>query len=295
MSEPILPIVQVDAFTDRPFRGNPAAVCLLPTARPDEWMQAVAAEMNLSETAFLRRLGELGDQRFELRWFTPEVEVDLCGHATLASAHALWESGEVPAREEIRFRSASGELVCERGDDGWIHLDFPALPSVEVEEDGEDGRLRREIAAALGAGSPVELRWLGRSRFDLLAELASEAEVRGLDPDQEALRALGTRGVIVTALAERAAGEGGSEASGDDGAPDFVSRFFCPGVGIPEDPVTGSAHCALAPFWARRLGRDRLTGHQASARGGTVWVELRGDRVRLGGQAVTVLTGELRV
>jgi PhzF family phenazine biosynthesis protein len=293
MTAPTLPIAQVDAFTDRPFHGNPAAVCLLPTIRPDEWMQAVAAEMNLSETAFLRRLGEAdlagGDQRFEIRWFTPAVEVDLCGHATLASAHALWESGEVPGDQAIRFRSASGELVCERGDDGWIHLDFPALPSEAVGEEGDDGRLREEIATALGAGSPVRLSWLGRSRFDLLAELGSEAKVRGLDPDQEALRALGARGVIATA---RVAGDGGG-AEGED-APDFVSRFFCPGVGIPEDPVTGSAHCALAPFWTGRLGRDRLVGYQASARGGTVRVELSGDRVRLGGRAVTVLTGELR-
>lgn len=278
MSEPVLPIAQVDAFADRPFTGNPAAVCLLPATRPDEWMQSVAAEMNLSETAFLRRLDPHEDGGFEIRWFTPEVEVDLCGHATLASAHALWENGEVPTSEPIRFRSASGPLLCERDDDGTIWLDFPALPPEALGEGGDDRRLHETIAAALDA----DVRWLGRSRFDLLAELGSEAEVRALDPDQAALARLGTRGVIATARAA------------EDGEHDFVSRFFCPGVGIPEDPVTGSAHCCLAPYWAERLGRDRLVGYQASRRGGTVRTVVAGDRVRLGGRAVTVWTGELR-
>ena len=278
MSEPILPIAQVDAFADRPFTGNPAAVCLLPEARPEEWMQAVAAEMNLSETAFLRRLDPHEDGGFEIRWFTPEVEVDLCGHATLASAHALWENGEVAKTEPIRLRSASGSLTCERESDGTIWLDFPALPPEALGEGDDDRRTREAVRAALGAPP----RWLGRSRFDLLAELASEADVRALRPDLAALGALGTRGVIATARADGA------------GEPDFVSRFFCPGVGIAEDPVTGSAHCCLAPFWSARLGRDRLTGYQASRRGGTVRTVLDGDRVRLGGRAVTVWTGELR-
>ena len=206
------------------------------------------------------------------------MEVDLCGHATLASAHALWENGEVAKTEPIRFRSASGSLTCEREDDGTIWLDFPALPPEALGEGDDDRRLHTSIAAALGA----DVRWLGRSRFDLLAELGSEADVRGLDPDQSALARLGSRGVIATARADGA------------GEHDFVSRFFCPGVGIAEDPVTGSAHCCLAPFWSARLGRDRLAGYQASRRGGTVRTVLDGDRVRLGGRAVTVWTGELR-
>jgi predicted PhzF superfamily epimerase YddE/YHI9 len=281
MSRPTLSIAQVDAFADRPFTGNPAAVCLLPAARSDAWMQAVAGEMNLAETAFLLRHGD----GYDLRWFTPEVEVDLCGHATLASAHLLWERGEVPADRAIRFETRSGRLTCERsapadgadGDDPpWIWMDFPATPA-EALAAGEDGAaLTAGLSAALGA-TP---RWAGRSRFDLLVELASEAEVTGLAPDPRSLAAIETRGIIATAPSDR-------------GGCDFVSRFFAPGVGVPEDPVTGSAHCTLAPFWSARLGRPDLVGYQASARGGTVRTELRGERVRLGGRAVTVLTGEL--
>lgn len=279
MSRPVIPFAQVDAFTERPFAGNPAAVCLLPEARPDDWLQAVAAEMNLSETAFLVRRGE----EVDLRWFTPVAEVDLCGHATLASAHALWESGEAAPGEPIRFQTRSGLLTCEQGGidgpaeapgDGeeWIWMDFPAEPAEE------SPRVPEELAEGLGA-SP---RWCGRNRLDLLVELADEDEVRSLRPDLGRLAALGARGTIVTAAAA-------------GGEHDFVSRYFAPGVGVPEDPVTGSAHCCLAPFWARRLGRERLVGYQASARGGTVRTVVAGDRVKLGGRAVTVLTGELAV
>lgn len=277
MSHPVIPLAQVDAFADRPFRGNPAAVCLLPEERPDEWLQAVAAEMNLSETAFLVRR----DDDFDLRWFTPEAEVDLCGHATLASAHALWESGEAAPDEPIRFRTRSGLLTCQRGGaDGpgeaagkeWIWMDFPAEPPEAVTPVPE------ALAVALGA----TIRHAGRNRLDFLVELGAEDEVRALRPDLDRLAELGARGVIVTAAAE-------------DGQHDFVSRYFAPGVGVPEDPVTGSAHCCLGPFWAARLGRDRLAGYQASRRGGTVRVVVAGDRVKLGGRAVTVLTGELAV
>jgi len=253
-----IPLWQVDAFTDEPFRGNPAAVCLLAAPAEDAWMQAVAAEMNLSETAFLLREGEA----WRLRWFTPVAEVDLCGHATLASAHVLAGQGE----SAPRFRTRSGELRAAARD-GRIELDFPALPVTE--EPPPAGLLE-----ALGA----EARFTGRSRFDRLVEVASEEALRALRPDFEALKRVDTRGVICTCRGARA---------------DFLSRFFCPAVGVNEDPVTGSAHCVLAPFWAERLGRTELEGYQASARGGTVRVRLAGDRVFLGGHAVTVLEGEL--
>ena len=261
------PLFQVDAFTDEPFAGNPAAVCLLEAEADPAWMQRVAAEMNLPETAFLRRsAGRCG-----LRWFTPTVEVELCGHATLATAHVLFSEGLAEAGQPVRFDSASGPLTARPGADGTIWLDFPATPAAPV--DPPDGLLE-----ALGAG-PV--RWTGLGRLDYLVELADEAAVRDLAPDVGRLGWLGSRGVIVTAAA---AGTGGY---------DFVSRFFAPGAGIDEDPVTGSAHCALGPFWAGRLGRDELTGFQASARGGLVRVRPQGDRVLLGGRAVTVLRGQL--
>lgn len=260
-----VPIVQVDAFTAEPFAGNPAAVCVLPAPREERWMQAVAREMNLSETAFLVRRG---DGAWDLRWFTPAAEVELCGHATLASAHVLWSEGHLPAGETARFLTASGELRATRKPP-WIELDFPATRPVPA-------AAPTGLAAALGAEPVATLA----SRFDFLVELASEAAVRALEPDFRALRSLGVRGVIVTAPAATASF-------------DFVSRFFAPGVGIDEDPVTGSAHCALAPYWGARLGRAEMTGYQASARGGEVRVRLAGDRVILGGQAVTVLRGEL--
>jgi predicted PhzF superfamily epimerase YddE/YHI9 len=263
------PLYQVDAFTGEPFAGNPAAVCLLSGGEDPEWMQAVAAEMNLSETAFLHPGGEPG--RYRLRWFTPAVEVELCGHATLASAHVLWSEGLAGTGQPLRFDTASGPLAARPGEDGTIWLDFPATPA-------EPAGPPAGLLDALGGGPA---RFVGRSRFDYLVELEDEAAVRGLAPDVRRLGELGCRGVIATAAAEGAGGY------------DFVSRFFAPGAGIDEDPVTGSAHCTLGPYWADRLGRAELTGHQASARGGQVRVRPRGDRVLLGGRAVTVLRGQL--
>jgi predicted PhzF superfamily epimerase YddE/YHI9 len=262
------PITQVDAFTAEPFRGNPAAVCMLPAAAPSEWMQAVAREMNLSETAFVHA----HEDAFDLRWFTPAVEVDLCGHATLASAHVLWSEGHLPRDREAVFHTRSGVLTCVLEPDpagDWIRMDFPALPQEPA--DPPPGLL-----GALGA-TPT---YLGRNRFDFLVEVESEAEVRALRPDMGRLAEVNVRGVIVTARSA---------------APeyDFVSRFFGPRVGVPEDPVTGSAHTCLGPFWGARLGKTDLVGYQASARGGVVRVGVRGERVLLGGQAVTVLQGTL--
>jgi PhzF family phenazine biosynthesis protein len=262
------PIVQADAFTDRPFAGNPAAVCVLAEPRPDAWMQDVAREMNLSETAFLLR--REGSDGFDLRWFTPTVEVELCGHATLASAHVLWEEGHLPPAHEARFHTRSGVLVARRGN-GWIEMDFPAEPAAPVE--APDG-----LVEALGT-APV---WVGRNRFDLLVELPSEAAVRAIRPDMGRLRRIPARGVIVT-----------SRADADAPGHHFVSRFFAPAVGVDEDPVTGSAHCCLGPFWAARLDRAEVVGFQASARGGIVRVRPQGERVLLSGKAVTVLRGEL--
>ncbi|HEX2191042.1 MAG TPA: PhzF family phenazine biosynthesis protein [Longimicrobiaceae bacterium] len=258
------PVVQVDAFTDRPFAGNPAAVCILPSPRDEAWMQDVAREMNLSETAFLHPRGD----EWELRWFTPACEVDLCGHATLASAHLLWEDGRLAPDSEARFHTRSGLLTARR-EGAWISMDFPAKPEEETAPSPD-------LARALGV-TPV---YVGRSHFDCLVELESEEEVRGVRPDLGLLRGVAARGIIVTSR---------SEAPGVD----FVSRFFAPRVGVDEDPVTGSAHCCLAPYWARRLGRSELVGYQASPRGGTVRVRAEGERVHLGGQAVTVLRGEL--
>jgi PhzF family phenazine biosynthesis protein len=260
-------ITVVDAFTDRPFAGNPAAVCVLSAPAPEEWMRQVAREMNLAETAFLHRI----EDGFALRWFTPTVEVDLCGHATLASAHVLWQDAHLPETETARFHTRSGLLSARREGDR-IVLDFPATPAIEAP-------LPHDVLPALGVS---EACWTGKNRFDYLVEVARESEVRALTPDQSILARLGVRGVIVTSRA-------------DKGKPyDFVSRFFAPGAGIPEDPVTGSAHCTLAPHWRSTFGRDRMIGHQASARGGTVYVEWAGERVLLAGQAVTVMTSVLR-
>lgn len=257
-------IIQVDAFAAVPFAGNPAAVCVMEGPGEERWMQAVAREMNLSETAFLHRDGDV----WRLRWFTPAMEVELCGHATLASAHVLWETERLARDEVARFHTLSGELLA-RLDGAWIEMDFPAEPPVPV--DAPAGLLE-----ALGAGAIA----VARNRFDYLVEVESAGVVRGIDPDISGLRRVETRGVIVTSRA-------------DDGDHDFVSRFFAPGSGVDEDPVTGSAHCCLAPYWAERLGKVEMTGYQASARGGTVGVRLNGNRVMLRGRAVTVLRGEL--
>jgi PhzF family phenazine biosynthesis protein len=260
----------IDAFTDRPFGGNPAAVCLLDAdSFPDEaWMQQVAAEMNLSETAFAH---PRGGQDWALRWFTPVAEVKLCGHATLATAHALAQDGL--AAGTVRFDSRSGVLAATVAGDGSVTLDFPASPPTAVP-------LPPGLVEALGV--PVTAAHDTGALGDLLAEVADEHTVRTMTPDLAAVSGLAARGVIVTASAA------------DPGAGyDFVSRFFAPAVGIPEDPVTGSAHTALAPLWSARLGHDELVGLQASARSGLVRTRLRGDRVELTGRAVTVLDGTL--
>jgi PhzF family phenazine biosynthesis protein len=259
-----LAIVQVDAFTDTPFAGNPAAVCILPAPRDERWMQDVAREMNLSETAFLHREND----GYRLRWFTPTVEVALCGHATLASAHVLWEGGHLAPSLPARFHTKSGLLTAERRG-AWIELDFPATVAAPAEP-----------PPGLLEALHVQPAAVGRSRFDYLVEVDSEETVRRLDPDFTALGRVEARGVMVTS---RASTPGF----------DFVSRFFAPASGINEDPATGSSHCTLAPHWSKRLGKTELVAYQASARGGVVRVQVQGDRVILGGQAVTVLRGEL--
>lgn len=259
-------IFQVDAFTDRPFRGNPAAVCPLEAPADEGWMQRVAMEMNLSETAFCWPDGDA----LRLRWFTPVAEVDLCGHATLATSHVLWETGRLADDESARFVSRSGLLGATRRGEV-IELDFPARAVSPIKTTGA-------LEAALGVEASV-VASDGQSAF---LEVADEDTVRGLSPDFRRMNALGVRSAIVTARADAA-------------DLDFVSRFFAPGVGIDEDPVTGSAHCSLATYWAGELGRTELVGYQASARGGRVEVRLDGERVYIGGRAVTVMRGELLV
>ena len=260
-----VPLYQVDAFTNVAFRGNPAAVCLLDAPRPDGWLQDVAREMNLSETAFLVP----ADDGFDLRWFTPAVEVDLCGHATLASAHVLWETGRLEASAAARFYTRSGLLTARKQGDR-IEMDFPLDDVVDIP--APEGLLE-----ALGMTAVT----VGRTRFDYLVEVATAAELRALAPDLGRLGRIPARGIIVTSPS-------------DTPDHDFVSRFFAPASGIPEDPVTGSSHCALAPFWSKRLGKLELTAYQASPRGGTLYLRVEGDRVMIGGHAVTVFAGALR-
>jgi PhzF family phenazine biosynthesis protein len=260
-------IVQVDAFTNRPFAGNPAAVCVLKEAPSEQWMRDVAREMNLSETAFL--VPQNGG--YNLRWFTPAVEVALCGHATVASAHVLWQDGHLPEGKQAQFHTKSGLLTADQLGD-WIELDFPAKVATASEAPPE-------LLPALGI---KEAKFVGKNAFDYFVEIESDAALRALSPDHSTLRRLPVRGIIVTARSS---------------SPefDFISRFFAPGSGIDEDPVTGSAHTALTPYWAGVLGKNEMMAYQASARGGVVKVRLAGDRVKLGGQAVTVMTGELSV
>jgi PhzF family phenazine biosynthesis protein len=263
-----IPIFQVDAFTDEPFKGNPAGVCLLRWPVEAGWMQNVAAEMNLAETAFPCPEGD----GFRLRWFTPKVEVKLCGHATLATAHVLWEQGLLPADHEARFQTLSGLLTARRDGD-LIELDFPARPPLPKPPDWTEA-----VVGALGI-KPV---YVGMSAEDVIFEAADEETVRGLRPDLATLRTLPARGVIVTA---RSSG----------GRFDFISRFFAPAVGVDEDPVTGSSHTVLVPYWAQKLGRTSFTAYQASARGGVLHLKLAGDRVKIAGRAVTIIRGELAV
>jgi PhzF family phenazine biosynthesis protein len=257
-------IFQVDAFTDKPFAGNPAAVCVLTEAADEAWMQHLANEMNLSETAFLVPQGD----GYNLRWFTPAVEVELCGHATLASAHILWEQDFLAPENPARFYTRSGLLGAVRKD-AWIELDFPAEPEKQTE-------IPQDLFKALG--TPAQ--YVGKNRFDFILEFESAEMVRKMSPDFTLLSKLSARGFIVTSRS-------------DAGVYDFVSRFFAPAAGVNEDPVTGSAHCCLGPYWARKLGKNELTGYQASARGGVVKVRVGDDRVYIAGQAVTVMRGTL--
>lgn len=257
-------IVIADAFAYQPFSGNPAAVCVLDGPRDEQWMQSVAQEMNLSETAFLYRQ----EKGYRLRWFTPTIEVDLCGHATLATAHVLWSEGHLRPDAVAHFVTNSGPLTATREGE-WITLDFPAEPAT-------DAAVPEQLAEALG----VEPIYVGRNRFDLLVEIESEAVLRNLSPNYQQLAAIPVRGVIVT-----------SRCASDDY--DFVSRFFAPNCGITEDPVCGSAHCCLTPYWSDKLGETDLRAFQASPRGGVLRLGLRQDRVELSGQAMTVMRGAL--
>ncbi len=261
-----IPIYQVDAFAEEPFRGNPAGVCLLERPAEAAWMQKVAAEMNLAETAFPLAEGD----GFRLRWFTPAVEVKLCGHATLATAHILWERGLLAPGREARFETLSGPLTARRDGD-LVELDFPARPPLPRPPDWAGS-----VAGALGV-KPV---YIGMSAEDVLFEAADEAAVRSIAPDFAALRSLPARGVIVTSRSS-------------DERFDFVSRFFAPAVGVDEDPVTGSSHTVLVPYWAKKLGKTALTAYQASSRGGVLHLRDAGERVKIAGRAVTVIAGEL--
>jgi PhzF family phenazine biosynthesis protein len=265
------PLYVINAFVvaSNPFSGNPAAVCLLDKPREDSWLQAVAAQMNLSETAFLLPAENSND--WNLRWFTPKAEVDLCGHATLASAYFLWQTRTIPGDHPAIFQTRSGQLTCTRRDD-WIEMDFPAEPAVPADD------APSQLLAALNC--PGKIVGKKRNRFDFLIELPDEQTLRNLKPDLRALSAIPVRGVIVTAKSSTS-------------QYDFISRFFAPAVGVDEDPVTGSAHCCLAPYWSAKLGKTEMLAYQASARGGVVRVTAKGDRVLLAGQAITIVTGQL--
>ncbi len=257
-------IYHVDSFTDKPFSGNPAGVCILEGAADDKWMQNVAKEMNLSETAFLYP----EKNGYNLRWFAPDAEVDLCGHATLASAHIIWEKGFAEKYETLRFFTKSGDLTAN-SEDEWIQLNFPVLP--EEQTDAPE-----EIIDALG----IEPIYTGRNAFDYLVEVASEDELRAIQPDFSKLSKITTRGVCVTAIASSA-------------DCDFVSRLFAPAIGIPEDPVTGSTHCCLGPYWMKKLNKNNFISYQASERGGFLKVKVVEDRVLISGKAITVIESRI--
>jgi len=261
-----LKIYQVDAFTDKPFSGNPAAVCVLDSRGDADWMQRVAEEMNLSETAFLYKEAD----GYNLRWFTPTVEEELCGHATLASAHILWEEGYINKDQAVKFYTRSGLLTAAKRD-GRIELNFPQEQDTEI-------MAPKNLLQALG----IEAKYIGKNRLDYIVEVESEMMVRAIEPNLALLAAVSARGVIVTSVS-------------DNKEFDFVSRFFAPRDGILEDPVTGSAHCCLGPYWMQRLGKSELMAYQASKRGGIVKVQVTGDRVLLGGRAVTLFKGDLLV
>ena len=257
-------LYQVDAFASELFTGNPAGVCILESWLPEETMQAIALENNLAETAFAVRVGEC----YEIRWFTPEVEVELCGHATLASAHILWEQGILAPESPARFHTRSGLLSAVRKD-AWIEMDFPAEPETLAD-------FPSDIFKAFGA----DARYVGKNRFDFLLEFESDETIRKMAPNFSLLSHVSSRGFIVTSTS-------------DSDQYDFMSRFFAPAAGINEDPVTGSAHCCLGPYWAEKLGKNELTGYQASKRGGVVKVRVGDERVYLSGQAITVMRATL--
>jgi len=256
---------QVDSFTERPYYGNPAAVVILDKAADEEWMARVAAEMNLSETAFLYSTGK---NEYNLRWFTPAEEVDLCGHATLATAHILWEREFVNNSDDISFNTKSGKLICQNNN-GLIAMDFP-------KEAPEESAVPEEVHKGLG----VKLLYTGKNRMDYLVEVESEEVLKNLEPDFNLLKRLDSRGVIVTAHS-------------DNPDFDFVSRFFAPALLIDEDPVTGSAHCCLAPYWAKKLNKTEFKAMQVSKRQGVLQVKLKGNRVIISGNAVTVFEGRI--
>ncbi len=258
-------IFHVDTFTEKIFSGNPAGVCILTSPGDDIWMQNLAMEMNLSETAFLEKKGD----GYNLRWFTPRCEVDLCGHATLASAHCLWEEGYIDEKSEARFHTRSGLLTARKAD-GRIELNFP-----------REEEMASTPPLDLINGIGVKILYTGKNRMDYIIEVESENSVREMVPDFDILKKVDTRGIIVTA-------------SSKSREYDFVSRFFCPKLGINEDPVTGSAHCCLGPYWQKKLNKDSFTALQVSARGGVVRVRVAGERVYLGGSAVTLFAADLR-
>lgn len=263
-----LPIYQVDSFTNEPFKGNPAGVCLLSESMSDTWMANVAREMALSETAFLLPENDV----YRLRWFTPTDEVDLCGHATLASAHILWEAGLLTADQTAQFETRSGRLTADLKD-GWITMNFPVTAPKEITM---PAGLLEDI---FPEGPTPIVRYIGRSIFDILVEIDDPELLRGMEPDFVAVKQHPARGIIVTCAG--------------NGEYDFLSRFFAPQVGVNEDPVTGSAHSCLAPYWAKKLGKNQMRAYQASARGGELRLDLQGDRVLISGQAVTTIKGEL--
>jgi PhzF family phenazine biosynthesis protein len=262
-----IPIFTVDAFTEKPFSGNPAAVCLLKEALDDSVMQKIAFELNLAETAFVHK----EEDAYRLRWFTPASEVDLCGHATLASAHIMWEEKVVPQDKPIHFNTKSGILITKMKN-GEIEMDFPAIPEKEVS-------YPEDLVHALGG---VEPKYVGMTKWNYLVELPSEVAVRAVQPVFEKLLGLPGWGTIITAKSEH-------------NEYDFVSRFFAPEKGVMEDPVTGSAHCALGPYWQKKLGKKEFKAYQASERGGKVGVRVEGDRVFLSGKALTMIKGEINI
>ncbi len=270
------PIFQVDAFTHIPYRGNPAAVVVLDKMQPDEWLQKVAAEMNLSETAFVAPNIDPFKRVWQLRWFTPKAEVELCGHATLATAQVMFSEGFAKPQETIRFDTLSNELQASKDSGGWIELNFPTSKIQTTDPNPE-------LMSALGIENSNLHKAVFDQDFDYIVELADEKAVKKLQPDFAALSKLDCRAITVTAKADE----------NSEGNPDFVSRVFVPRLGINEDPVTGSAHCYLSDLWAKKLGKSEFRAHQISERGGTLKVKLLGDRTSIAGRAVIILKGKL--